>query len=226
MPLCEFICGNNVDVIPTLEDNSIDAVICSPPYFNSQKKYQRGTGFHYTSEYPEPLYNIFDCLESIKPKLKDHSPVCINLGFSYAETGVMRPFDIINRIKIKLGYFVIDNIIWSKPNPIPIRNRLTNAYEYVFILCKSPKINYNVKKHTLNVFNSSVQSLKGHSAIMPLKLAEFLVQNFSKENDLVLDPYSGSGTTAIASKKGGRNFIGIDINQDYINLSMKRVQKN
>ena len=83
--------------------------------------------------------------------------MALNLGFSYGETGVMRPIDILQRIRTKLGYFVVDNIIWVKKNPIPLRNRLTNAYEYIFILAKTPKINYNIQGHTLNIINESVK---------------------------------------------------------------------
>ena len=119
--------GNCVDLVKTLDDKSIDLVVTSPPYYNSQHKYQRGSGFHYTKDIGEPLYVIEDFFAGLLPKLKDDAMVCLNLGFSYGETGVMRPYDILDRLR-RMGYFVIDQIIWWKNNPIPMRNRLTNAY--------------------------------------------------------------------------------------------------
>lgn len=215
--------GNNIDTIKTIDDESIDLVITSPPYFNSCKKYQRGGGSHYTSDFEEPLYNIIDIMELIKTKLKKGGVVCLNLGFSYGETGIMRPFDIINRLRNKLGYYVVDNIIWTKRNPIPLRNRLTNAYEYIFVLSNMPHIKYNNQKHTLNIINLSVQSYKGHNAVMPLDLVIYLLNIFSKPGDLVLDPYLGSGTTAMGCKQLERRCIGLEINPEYVKLSKERL---
>ncbi len=65
-------------------DNSIDCVITSPPYFNTGKKYQRGKGCHYSSDFAEPLYNIMDIMELIKPKLKDNATIWWNVGDSYS----------------------------------------------------------------------------------------------------------------------------------------------
>ncbi len=221
--MIDLKCGNNVELIKNIEDKTLDCVITSPPYFNTGKKYQRGKGFHYTSDFAEPLYNIIDIFESIKPKLKDGGIVCINLGFSYAETGVMRPYDIINRIREKLGYFVVDIIIWVKKNPIPLRNRLTNAFEYIFVLSNTPHIEYKNQGHKLNIINESVSSYKGHNAIMPETVCNHLIETFTKENDLILDCYMGSGTTAVCCKKLNRNCIGFEINKEYVKLSIERI---
>jgi len=216
-------CGNNIDLIKLEKDKSIDCVITSPPYFNTGKKYQRGGGYHYTSDFPEPLYNIMDIMEGIKPKLKDKAVVCINLGFSYGETGVSRPFDIINRLREKCGYFLVDNIIWFKKNPIPLRNRLTNAYEYIFVLSNTPHIEYKNKTHKLNVIHESVSSYKGHSAVMPESIVKHLLETFTDEGDTILDCYMGSGTTASVCKQLNRNCIGYEINENYVELSKKRL---
>ena len=221
--MIDFRLGNNIDLIEQIEDNSIDLVFTSPPYFNTGKKYQRGKGFHYSVDFDEPLYNIIDICEKIKPKLKEGGIVALNLGFSYAETGVMRPFDIIQRIRTKLGYFVVDNIIWYKKNPIPLQKRLTNAIEYIFVLSNSPHIKYNLEGHTLNVIHEAVKGYKGHSASMPEPVAEKVVSYLSKEGDLVLDCYSGSGTTGAVCKKLNRNCIGFEINEEYVKLSKQRL---
>ena len=181
--------GNSVELANQLDDNSIDCVITSPPYYNSSHKYQRGTGFHYTSDVGEPLYVIVDFFEAIKPKLKKDGLICLNLGFSYGETGVMRPFDIINRLREKKGYFVNDVIIWHKNNPIPIQKRLTNAIEYIFILSKKPVIEYNVKKYTHNVWKFPVDKGGKSQAVFPITLPKLCLQYFTKENDIVLDPF-------------------------------------
>tara|TARA_R110002153_G_scaffold248635_1_gene404833 strand:- start:405 stop:1127 length:723 start_codon:yes stop_codon:yes gene_type:complete len=217
--------GNCIDLVKKIDENSIDCIITSPPYYNSAHKYQRGNGFHYTADVGEPLFVIQDFFENVKPKLKDDGIICLNLGFSYGETGVMRPFDILNRLRQKSGYFVNDIIIWHKNNPIPMRNRLTNAIEYIFVISKHPIGKYHTKEYTHNVWKFPVDSGgKGHSAVFPNKLPNLCLKHFTKENDVVLDPFMGSGTTAIECIKMNRNFIGFEINKSYIDITNKRIE--
>jgi DNA modification methylase len=216
--------GDCIELSKKLKDNSIDCIITSPPYYNSAHKYQRGSGFHYTSDVGEPLYVILDFFEIIKSKLKNDGMICLNLGFSYGETGVMRPFDILNRLRNKLGYFVNDIVIWHKNNPIPLKNRLTNAIEYIFVLSKNPSGKYYTKKYTHNVWKFSVDSGgKGHSAVFPNELPKLCLEHFTKENDVVLDPFMGSGTTAVECIAMNRKYIGFEINKDYVEISEKRI---
>jgi DNA modification methylase len=226
-----IICGDCLDVIPTLENSSIDLVITSPPYFNSSHKVQprknTNNGFHYSMDIGEPLYVVIDMLEVIKPKLKEDGTICLNLGFSYGETGVMRPFDIVNRARTKFGYFVNDCIIWHKPNAMPLKNRLTNAYEYIFVLTKSNHLIYYTNKWTHNVWEFGISSgRENHGAMFPLQLPLKCLENFSKEKDMVLDPMVGSGTTGVACKQLNRNFIGIDINPEYCKIAEERIAEN
>jgi len=207
--------GDCVELAPRLIDKSIDLIITSPPYYNSQHKYQRGSGFHYTQDIGEPLYSIEDFFEAIKPKLKDDAMVCLNLAFSYGETGVMRPYDILNRLR-KQGYFVIDQIIWHKNNPVPIQNRLTNAYELIFVLSKSPKGKYYTTEYTHNVWKFPITRGVGHSAVFPDELPKLCLKHFSKEGDVVLDPFMGSGTTARACAELKRQWIGFELNGSYV----------
>jgi len=220
---------HNADCLTFMKDipnKSVDLVITSPPYYNSAHKYQRGTGFHYTQDVGEPLYIIYDMLEVVYDKLKKDGIICLDLCFSYGETGVMRPFDIINRARNKIGYFVNDLIIWHKNNPIPLHNRLTNAYELIFVLSKYPVGKYYVKEYTHNVWKFPVSSgVKGHSAVFPLELPIKCIETFSKEGDLILDPFLGSGTTAVAAQNLHRNFIGIEISKEYVKIAEERLRQ-
>ena len=209
-----------------LDDQSIDCVITSPPYFNSAKKYQRGNGVHYSVDVGEPLYVIEDVSENLKRVLKNDGFYCINLGFSYGETGVLRPFYIAERL-LKQGWFCIDTIIWHKNNPIPIQGRLTNAFEYIFVFAKHPLAKYpNNVGYKHNVFKSSIAKSDGFcSAPFPEELPEFCINVFTKEGEIVLDPFMGSGTTAVVCKKMRRNFIGFDINKEYCDMALNRVAK-
>ena len=216
--------GNCVELALSLKEDSIDCIITSPPYYNSSHKYQRGNGFHYTADVGEPLYVIQDFFANVKPKLKEDGIACLNLGFSYGETGVMRPFDVINRLREKEGYFINDVIIWHKSNPIPMQKRLTNAIEYIFIISKHPIGKYYTEQYTHNVWKFPVDSGgKGHSAVFPMELPLNCIKHFTKQDDLVLDPFMGSGTTGVACVETKRNYIGFEVNLDYIELSEKRI---
>ena len=218
--------GDCLELMKGLDDESVDLVVTSPPYFNSGHKYQRGTGFHYTSDIGEPLYLIYDCLDLLKPKLNDDGIICLNLGFSYAETGVMRPFDIVNRVRQKIGYFVNDVIIWHKPNPVPLKNRLTNAFEYIFVMSKNPVGKYYVKEYIHNVWEMPIAtSGVEHSARFPDELPLRCINIFSKESDTILDPFMGSGTTGVACVQLNRNFIGYEISPDYFKIAEKRISE-
>lgn len=220
----KIILGDCLDVLKELDDNSIDCVITSPPYYNSAHKYQRGKGYHYTADVGEPMYVILDMFKNLKPKLKENGTVCLNLGFSYGETGVMRPFDIVNRVRQRLGYFVNDIIIWHKNNPVPIQKRLTNAIEYIFVLGKSPIPTYYTTEYEHNVWDFPVEPCVLNVANFPLELPTRCLKHFTKGGDLVLDTFVGSGTTAVACKMLNRNYIGIDINKDYVDYAEERLR--
>ncbi len=67
---------------------------------------------------------------------------------------------------------------------------------------------------------------KNHSAVFPLDLPEWFIKLFTKPGDVVLDPFVGSGTTALAAIELGRNFVGIDINSEYVTLSRERIKES
>jgi len=217
-----------IDFMNGLDDHSIDLIMTSPPYFNASKKYQRGTGVHYVQDVGEPLYVIEDTFEIAKSKLKKEGFYCINLGFSYGETGVLRPYYVIERA-LKKGLFVVDVIIWKKRNPIPLQKRLTNSFEYIFVLSPHPHSKYPSSDrigYQHNFIETNVSSYAGHSATFPLEIPSFCIDVFSNEGDLVYDPFMGSGTTAIACLDLKRNYLGTDISQDYVEMAQKRIKNH
>jgi len=228
LPINQVVTGDCCEVIANWPKNCIDLTVTSPPYYNSSKKYQRGEGYHYTRDIGEPLYTIQDVSEMLYDKSSENSFYCLNLGFSYGETGVMRPFRIADRIQ-KYGWFAVDIIVWHKKNPVPIRNRLTNSFEFIFVFAKNPNPDYPYDgdyKH--NFIESSVASPDDavqSSAPFPIEVPKFCIEVFSEEGDLILDPFLGSGTTALACKRLNRNWIGIELNEDYCEYARERLEQ-
>lgn len=217
---------NCLETMERMPASFVDLIVTSPPYFNAQKKYQRGKGIHYTQDVGEPLYSIMDTFEAATRILKEDGFYCINLGFSYGETGILRPFYVIERA-LKFGLFAIDVIIWKKKNPIPIQKRLTNAFEYIFVLAKHPHSEYPSSErigYQHNFIETSVAAVKGHNAVFPEEIPKFCIEVFSNENDLVYDPFVGSGTTCKVASQMNRKWIGSDISKDYCELALSRIQ--
>lgn len=90
---------------------------------------------------------------------------------------------------------------------------------------KDKKIKGNIWEYVVGKKQED-QEAKGHPAPFPLKLAEDHILSWSNEGDLVYDPFTGSGTTAVAAKNLGRRFIGSEISQEYVNMANARLSKN
>ena len=81
----------------------------------------------------------------------------------------------------------------------------------------------SIKEHEYNTINIKDKKLYGHPTIKPVELIRKIIRNSSKENDLVLDCFLGSGTTAVASILENRNYIGYEINKKYYEIAKKRI---
>jgi DNA modification methylase len=166
------------------------------------------------------------------------------------------------------GWYLRQDIIWAKPNPMPesVKDRCTKSHEYIFLLSKSAKYYYDadaiaepaaydgrkdeeykggdkdvsITAHTRrnkdadgnrirnkrSVWTVNTKPYKGaHFATFPPDLIEPCILAGSKEGDIVLDPFNGSGTTGEVSIKHRRNYIGCELNPDYIKLTHKRLAK-
>lgn len=141
-----------------------------------------------------------------------------------------------------LGYKILNDITWEKPNPPPNLScrYFTHATETIIWAAKNSKskhkFNYqemkvsNAGKQMKSVWkitapNSEEKIFGKHPTQKPLKLLERCILAASDEADLILDPFMGSGTTAVAALQHGRNVIGIELDQEYCELTKKRINK-
>ena len=162
------------------------------------------------------------------------------------------------------GWFLRQDIIWHKPNPMPesVRDRCTKSHEYIFLFSKSKKYFYDneaikedakdwgvrnrvngkyhnkgtglqphtgltksyPKKNKRSVWSVTNKPYKGaHFAVFPPDLISPCILAGSRVGDLVLDPFMGSGTTAMVSKQLGRDYLGCELHSDYSELAEKRI---
>ena len=135
------------------------------------------------------------------------------------------------------GWWLRQDIIWNKPNPMPesVRDRCTKSHEYIFLFSKSRNYYFNVDaikeptndgtglKRKKSVWSVKTKPYKGaHFAVYPPELIEPCILAGSEKNDIILDPFMGSGTTAMVAKQLGRYYNGCELNRDYNNLIEKR----
>ena len=130
------------------------------------------------------------------------------------------------------GWYLRQDIIWHKSNPMPesVRDRCTKSHEYMFLLSKSQNYYFDVDvikeptRRKRSVWNVSTKPYKGsHFAVFPPELITPCILASSEENDTILDPFMGSGTTAMVAKELGRYYIGCELHEDYGNLIQERM---
>ena len=133
------------------------------------------------------------------------------------------------------GWYLRQDIIWHKPNPMPesVRDRCTKSHEYIFLLSKSQNYYFDVdtikeqSRRKRSVWNVNVKPNKqAHFATYPPELITPCILAGSEENDIVLDPFMGSGTTAMVARSLGRYYIGCELHEEYNNLIQERVPIN
>ncbi len=137
------------------------------------------------------------------------------------------------------GWYLRQDIIWSKTNPIPesVTDRCTKAHEYLFLLTKSPRyfFDHNAikepatsqdgQRNKRSVWSIPVRPFKdAHFAVMPEALVEPCVLSTSRVGDTVLDPFMGAGTVGLVALRHGRVFAGCEVNEQYVNIAKKRLE--
>ena len=242
--LLNTIIAGSCENMKDIPNNSLHLMITSPPY-NVSKEYDNDLSLN---EYLNLLKN---CFTETYRVLVDGGRACINIA-NIGRKPYIPLSDYVSKIMIEIGFNMRGEIIWNKSagagistawgsfqsasNPI-----LRDVHEYILIFSKG---NYkrerdkeekelrknNITKEefiewTKSVWIMNTESAKriGHPAPFPEELPNRLIKLFSFTKDIVIDPFMGSGTTAIAAIKNNRNFVGYEINKEYINLANNRI---
>ncbi len=146
-----------------------------------------------------------------------------------------------------LGFWVLNDIVWSKPNAAPnfMGTRYQNSHETLLWCCKTQKSKYTFNYKTMKYLNGGKQDKsvwdigicigrerlkdsdgkKIHSTQKPEKLLYKIILSTSKPGDVVLDPFFGSGTTGAVAKMLGRNYVGLEKEEKYIEAAMQRIER-
>jgi len=150
-------------------------------------------------------------------------------------SGTLHNHPSIGVVLKELGLWIINDIIWYKPNATPLlqKNRLAPSTELIWLASKSKKYYFNYElakdingdKQMRNLWVlPATRHITTHPTEKPESLMERIILIGSKEDDNILDPFMGSGTTGVAAKKLRRNFIGIEIDDSYFEIASKRIE--
>tara|TARA_B110000211_G_scaffold221935_1_gene270097 strand:+ start:68 stop:898 length:831 start_codon:yes stop_codon:yes gene_type:complete len=137
--------GDCIESLKKLEDESINTCITSPPYWGlrNYNDEEKQLGMEATPE--EFVENLVKVFREVKRVLRDDGTVWLNLGDSYKKSNLTGIPWLVALALQKDGWYLRQDIIWHKPNPMPesVKNRCTKAHEYIFLLSKSPKYYYD-----------------------------------------------------------------------------------
>ncbi|WP_405321871.1 DNA-methyltransferase [Methanobrevibacter thaueri] len=229
--------SERMDEIP---DDSIHLMITSPPY-NVGKEYDNDLTL---DEYLELLTGVF---KEVHRKLVTGGRACINIA-NIGRKPYIPLHAMVIEIMLDLGFLMRGEIIWDKSasaggscawgswmsasNPV-----LRDYHEYILVFSKDSysKNKKQEKRDTIShddfiqwtqsVWKFPAVNAKkiGHPAPFPVELPHRLINLYSYEGDVVLDPFCGSGSTCIAAIRNNRRYIGYDIKEEYIELSNRRI---
>jgi len=220
-----IINGNNIDVLKTFEDNSVDCIITSPPY-NIGKMHSNHIKFgtYNGNDMKENEYQKWqiDFLNECFRILKEDGSMFYNHKIRIKNNVGIHPMEWI----LKSNFIFKQEITWNmckSANSDKIRFFPYSERIYWLVKNKTTIIN-NIENlsDVWRVVPTNKRKDVGHIAVMPIEIARRIINSTNYKN--ILDPFCGSGTTGIACKILNRNFIGIDISEEYCKIAEARIK--
>lgn len=203
--------GDCLELLKSLQDNSVDLVVTDPPFgVNFQSNRRKEKYEHIQND--DNLEFLPELMGELNRVLKPDTHIYMFCAF--------KTIDIFKWEFEK--YFELKNIIiWNKGN-FGMGNYYRFKYEMVLF---GQKGNKPMKNHSFaDVLDCNGTGNKFHPTQKPIDLLKIFILNSSSEGDVVLDTFMGSGSTGVACKLTNRNFIGMELNQEYFDIAKQRIE--
>lgn len=239
--------GDCIEQLKLIPSESIDVIFADPPYFmQTEGELLRTNGDKFSGV--EDDWDKFDSYQHYDKFCQDWLSECQRVLKKDGTIWVIGSFQNIYRIGYimqNLGFWILNDVIWNKTNPVPNfgGTRFCNAHETLLWCSKSSKSKFTFNYKTMKFLNDDKQDKsvwqialctgnerikdgngnKAHSTQKPEKLLYKIILSSTKPNDIILDPFFGTGTTGAVAKMLGRNYIGIEREQKYINIAQQRL---
>ena len=246
-----LIHGDSFVVLNTIDEKTISSAVTSPPYYNAREYSQWSNLYLYLID----MYNIIKASKRVLKDSgiflynigdingNENTIVKSNMGTKRLLLG---SYSIL--LFKACGYELVDNLIWDKGEPqskrstndgnfTPHYQKPVNAYEHMFIFKKEgEEIDLNNSSETWNAnviyfspvikINLKGENTLGHTAPFPLDIPDFVAKKFNKScDDILLDPFSGSGTTIRSALENKIRGLGIELSDEYVTLSKDIIEK-
>jgi DNA modification methylase len=244
-----IILGDSIEILKQIPDNSIDLIFADPPYnlqlenelYRPNETKVNGVNEDWDKFKSFEDYDSFtiNWLKECRRLLKKDGTIWV--------IGTYHNIFRIGKIMQDLGYWILNDIVWIKTNPMPNfkGTRFNNAHETLIWASKDKDSKYTFNYKTIKSYNDDLQmrsdwyipicqgeerikvnGQKAHPTQKPEALLYRIITSTSKPSDIVLDPFAGTGTTLAVAKKLGRRFIGIEKEELYVNVCKKRLEKS
>lgn len=238
--------GDSLELLKNIEDNSIDLIFADPPYFLSNDGISCHSGkmvsvnkgkWDKNNSYSKIERFNYDWLIECQRILSPNGTIWIS--------GTRHNIFSIGNTMLHLDYKLLNIVTWEKPNPPPNLScrYFTHSTEQVIWGSKNKKskhlFNYSIMRKMEKKWTKKDKQMKDvwrilppgknekrygkHPTQKPEELLELIISSSSNEGDVVLDPFNGGGTTGVVSKRLNRHYIGIDLEKEYLDLSIKRI---
>ena len=225
-----IIQGDSLEELKKIESNTIDLVVTSPPYNknywlrNRNQKGKRIITYDSMSDSLEPQEYIqqqTDILNQLVRVIKPTGSIFYNHIDIFHKHNTIHPSYVYN-------FNVKQVIVWDRGNtPKLDKSYFLPTTEWIFWIKKSwdaiPYFDKSKCNHKKNIWRINKEKNNPHPAPFPEELVENIIKSSCPENGTVMDCYNGSGTTAVVCKKNNVNYIGIDISEQYIDMTKDRL---
>jgi DNA modification methylase len=241
----KIVCGDSETILKAFPDNFVDIIVTSPPYnFGLKYENDKNKDALYWQDYFNKLNRVWqECFRVLKPAGR----LCVNIQPLFSD--YVPTHHIISRQLLELGLIWKAEILWEKHNynckytawgswKSPSMPYLKYTWEFIEVFCKeshkkegdSSKIDITGDEFKKWVYAKWDIAPEGnmkkynHPAMFPEELVARLLKLFSYQNDIVLDPFNGAGTTTLVANKLERRYIGIDVSEEYCKTAEKRLE--
>jgi len=244
----KIVNGNSLEILKKIPDKTFNLIFADPPY-NLQigEKLKRPDDSKVNGV--DDKWDQFESFKHYDDFSKDWLKECKRVLKDNGSIWVIGSYHNIFRLGYhlqNLNYWLLNDIIWRKNNPMPNfrGTRFTNAHETLIWASKNKKSKYTFNYQSLKCLNDDLQmrsdwkfpicngkerlknnGKKVHSTQKPEALLHRIILAATNKSDIILDPFLGTGTTAVVSKKLGRKYFGIEKDKKYFEAAEKRIGK-
>lgn len=246
LPINQVLQGDCIELLATLPEASVDMVFADPPY-NLQLKQELWRPNHTRVDAVNDTWDQFETVGKYDEFSLRWLTACRRVLKDTGTLWVIGSYHNIYRLGAllqDLDFWILNDVVWIKTNPMPnFRGvRFTNAHETLLWAVKNRQSRYTFNHKAMKMFNDGKQmrsdwvlpicnggerikinGKKAHSTQKPLALLYRVLLSATMPDDLVLDPFFGTGTTGVAAKLLHRRWIGIEKEPAYVQLAMDRI---